>query len=287
MLRILARDGMRAAAAEIALLLDGTPRLAATAPAADENVPPSTTVTAWTLGELGELGAEALTLQRQDAPEGEPTVVPGRLQRLPAGDGVRFVPDAPLAAEASYRAVFGAGVTAADGTPFGEPLAWTFETVAAIPEPSVVERDLSVDDGTARGDPSSPPPETVEAREEPPPVAPLERRDDARDEEARGVSLPEVCAGVPREQWEQLVTGSAQRLDVTEEAGACHLVYEVDGSFANLLSFAFASPFFYPLERPQSQDGVTRFELEADAYQGSAVLEEGPPHRATWTVSPR
>jgi hypothetical protein len=152
-IRVVARDGMRATAAEIAVVLDRAPRPLATAPAEGETAPPTTAVTVWTMGELGEVGPEALTLLREDAPEGEPAGVPGRLALLPAGDGVRFVPDAPLAADASYRATFGAGVVAGDGAPFdgGSP----GRSGRAPPRPSGRSRS-----GTWRGgrSPARPPP---------------------------------------------------------------------------------------------------------------------------------
>jgi hypothetical protein len=152
-IRVVARDGLRATAAEIAVVLGGAPRLAATAPAEGDTTPPTTAVTVWTVGELGEVGPDALTLLREDAPAGEPARIPGRLTRLPAGDGLRFVPDAPLAADASYRATFGAGVVAGDGTAFDGALSWSFRTGPAAPERAFQERNLTGRPlGSAAGD---------------------------------------------------------------------------------------------------------------------------------------
>jgi hypothetical protein len=82
----------------------------------------------------------ALVLAPADAP-GE--LVAGRSELLPGGFGVRFVPDEPLAPETAYRASFGAGVTAADGAPFAEELAWTFQTGPATAERFFPARNLS------------------------------------------------------------------------------------------------------------------------------------------------
>ncbi len=263
-LRIVARDGLRAVATEIAVVLDGAPRLAATAPAEGETASPSTAVTVWTLGELGELPPDALTLLREDAPDGDPALVPGRLERLPAGDGVRFVPDAPLAAETRYRATFGAGVTAADGTPLGEALAWTFLTGAGRPERAIQERNLT---GRPLGSAAD---ETADATS------------------AMGAELPETCAGLERGAFAPLLPAGATVVEAGEADGACRLVVTSTSGPDEVRAFVeraiLGNRLFLTANRA---DGDTvRIGARGAAFEAEALLEPGPPTRLTWTLRP-
>jgi len=263
-IRIVARDGMRAAAAEVALLVDGAPRLVATVPAEGETVPPTTEVTVWTLGELGRLGPEALTVLRDDAPADEPARTPGRLERLPAGHGVRFVPDAPLAAEASYRAVFGTGVTAADGTPHGDVLAWTFRTGTALPERAIQQRNLS---GRPLGSSAD---------------------EEADATSATAAELPETCAGLQRAAYTPLLPAGVTVVEAGETDGACRLVVTSSGAPDEVRAFVeraiLTNALFLTANR--SDGDVVRIGARGSAFDAEAVIEPGPPTRLTWLLGP-
>jgi PKD repeat protein len=263
-IRVVARDGLRATAAEIAVVLDGAPRLAATAPAEGETAPAATAVTVWTVGGLGEVGPDALTLLREDAPEGEPVRVPGRLSRLPAGDGLRFVPDAPLAADASYRATFGAGVVAADGAPFDGALSWSFRTGPAAPERTFQERNLSGRPlGSAAGD-------------------------DAEAAATTGTELPGTCAGLERDAFAPLLPAGASLVEALEADGACRLVVTSGAAPVEVRAFVeravLTNRLFLTANRAEGD--AVRIGARGAAFTAEAVIEPGPPTRLTWTLRP-
>ena len=261
-LRITARDGLRSSSAELALVLSSAPRLLATAPAAGEVVATTTAVTVWTLGELIELGPEAVTLERLDPPAGLVARVPGRVERLPAGDGVRFVPAEPLAADADYRASFGAGVTGADGTPFAGPHAWSFRTGATPPEPAFEERNLS---GRPLASAASSKAVALEAE------------------------LPALCAGFERATFAPLVPAGATLSEALEVEGACRLVVVSGGNLEEVRSFVeraiLSNRLFFTGNR--AEGGAVRIGARGAAFSAEAVIEPGPPTRLTWTLRAR
>jgi PKD repeat protein len=263
-IRVVARDGLRATAAEVALVIDGAPRVAATAPAEGETTPPTTAVTVWTVGELGEVGPDALTLLRADTPEGEPARVPGRLTRLPAGDGLRFVPDAPLVPDASYRATFGAGVVATDGTPFDGALSWSFRTGPAAPERAFQERNLSGRPlGSAAGD-------------------------DAEGAAATATELPGTCAGLERDRVAPLLPAGASLVEALEADGACRLVVTSGAAPAEVRAFVeravLTNRLFLTANRAEGD--AVRIGARGAAFTAEALIEPGPPTRLTWTLRP-
>jgi len=263
-IRVVARDGLRATAAEIAVVLDGAPRLAATAPAEGETAAPATSVTVWTVGPLGEVGPDALTLLREDAPEGEPARVPGRLSRLPAGDGVRFVPDAPLAADASYRATFGAGVAAADGAAFGGTRSWSFRTGPAAPERAFQERNLA---GRPLGSAAADGPEAASAT---------------------ATELPETCAGLEQVAFAPLLPAGASVVEAGEADGACRLVVTSGAAPGEVRAFVeravLTNRLFLTANRAEGD--VVRIGARGAAFTAEATIEPGPPTRLTWTLRP-
>jgi PKD repeat protein len=263
-IRVVARDGMRATAAEIAVVLDGGPRLAATVPAEGETAPPTTAITVWTVGEVDGVEPVALTLLREDPPEGEPEGVPGRLSVLPAGDGVRFVPDAPLAADASYRATFGAGVVAGDGAPLGGGYAWSFRTGPATPERAFQERNLA-------GRPLA----SAAASD---PVAAA----------ATATELPETCAGLERAAFAPLLPAGAGLVEAREVDDACRLVVTSGAAPAEVRAFVeravLTNRLFLTANRAEGD--AVRIGARGAAFTAEALIEPGPPTRLTWTLRP-
>jgi hypothetical protein len=263
-IRVVARDGMRATALEIAVVLDDGPRLAATVPAEGETAPPTTAITVWTVGEVDEVEPFALTLLREDPPEGEPAGVPGRLSLLPAGDGVRFVPDAPLAADASYRATFGAGVVAGDGAPLGGGYGWSFRTGPATPERAFQERNLA-------GRPLA----SVAATD---PVAAA----------ATATELPETCAGLERAAFAPLLPAGAGLVEAREVDGACRLVVASGAAPAEVRAFVeravLTNRLFLTANRAEGD--AVRIGARGAAFTAEALIEPGPPTRLTWTLRP-
>ena len=263
-IRVVARDGLRSTAAEVGIVLGGAPRVVATAPAEGETVPPTTAITVWTLGELGEVGPDGLALLREDAAAGEAVRVPGRLSRLPAGDGLVFVPDAPLAADASYRATFGDGVVAADGAPFDGALAWSFRTGAATPALAIQERNLF-------GRPLA-----------------SAAADDPEAEVATAQELPESCAGLDRSDFAPLLPAGAGLLEALEADGACRLVVTSASALDEVRAFVeravLTNRLFLTANRVEGD--VVRIGARGTAFTAEAVLEPGPPTRLTWTLRP-
>ncbi len=205
-----------------------------------------------------------MTLLREDAPPGEPAQVPGELSRLPAGDGLVFVPDAPLAADASYRATFGAGAVSVDGAPFGATLAWSFQTGPATPEAAIQERNLLGRPlGSASGDD---------------PVAAA----------ATGTELPDTCAGLERAAFAPLLPAGSNLVEALEAEGACRLVVTSGATLAEVRAFVeravLTNRLFLTANRVEG-DGV-RIGARGAAFTAEAVLEPGPPTRLTWTLRP-
>jgi hypothetical protein len=249
----------------VALTLAGGPVLAATDPVDGATAPPTTSVTVWTLGELAEPGPDALTLVREDAPDGEPAAVPGRLRLLPGGDGVRFVPDAPLAAGARYRAEVGASLVGADGAALAAPHAWSFRTGDGAPERSVTPRDLF-------------------GR----PLASSADEDPAADAASSGAQLPASCAGLERDAYAPLLPAGATIVEAGGAEGACRIVVTASATPEQVRGFVeraiLTNRLFLTANRADGE--VVTIGARGAAFEAEAVVEPGPPTRLTWTLRP-
>ena len=262
--RIVARDGMRAAAAEVALTLVPGPRLAATDPAAGAIAPTTTSVTVWTLGGLAEPGPDALTLVRDDPPDGEPERVPGHVFLLPGGDGVRLVPEAPLAPGARYRAEVGAGLARTNGAALATPHAWSFRTGDGPPERAVTPRNLFGRPLASTAD------------------------DEPAADAAPGGALPASCAGLDRATLAPLLPSGATIVEAGEAEGACRIVVTANATPEQVRGFVeraiLTNRLFLTANRADGE--VVTIGARGAAFEAEAVVEPGPPTRLRWTLTP-